>query len=116
VTIEDAIRRAVLDYFEGWMDGDAGRMRRALHPGLAKRAVDEDGRLDETTAVWMIEATGEGRGKRENPKERRLEITIEDVHRGIANVTVRDTVYREYIQLVRAAGGWKIVNTLYDRA
>jgi hypothetical protein len=42
-------------------------------------------------------------------------VTIEDVHRGIANVTVRDTVYREYIQLVSAADGWKIVNTLYDR-
>jgi hypothetical protein len=27
---EDAIRAAVLDYVEGWFDGDAGRMDRAL--------------------------------------------------------------------------------------
>ena len=26
-----------LDYFEGWFDGDAVRMERALHPELAKR-------------------------------------------------------------------------------
>ena len=33
-----AIRRCILDYFEGWFDGDATRMDRALHPGLAKRS------------------------------------------------------------------------------
>ena len=34
---EAAVVSAVLDYFDGWFDGDAGRMERALHPGLAKR-------------------------------------------------------------------------------
>jgi putative lumazine-binding protein len=116
VTAEDAIRRAVLDYFEGWMDADAERMRRALHPALAKRALDDDGRLDETSADWMIAATGDGRGRRDDPEARRLEIEIEDVHGGIASVTVRDTVYREYVHLLETRDGWKIVNTLYARA
>jgi len=31
---EDAIRAATLDYVEGWFDGDAGRMERALDPEL----------------------------------------------------------------------------------
>jgi putative lumazine-binding protein len=113
---DEAIRRAVLDYFEGWMDADAERMRRALHPALAKRALDHDGRLDETSADWMIAATGEGRGKRDDPEARRLEIDVEDIHGEIANVTVRDSVYREYVQLIRTADGWKIINTLYARA
>ena len=29
---EEAIRAVVADYIEGWYDGDAGRMERALHP------------------------------------------------------------------------------------
>jgi len=29
---EAAIVGAVLDYFEGWFEGDAARMERALHP------------------------------------------------------------------------------------
>ena len=37
-TDEQAIEATVRDYFEGWFDGDAERMERALHPQLAKRA------------------------------------------------------------------------------
>ncbi|HEX6315687.1 MAG TPA: nuclear transport factor 2 family protein, partial [Gemmatimonadaceae bacterium] len=32
-----AIRAAALDYIEGWYEGNAERMERALHPELAKR-------------------------------------------------------------------------------
>jgi hypothetical protein len=31
--------RTALDYFEGWFDGDAARIERALHPELAKRSL-----------------------------------------------------------------------------
>ena len=55
---EAAVVAAVLDYFDGWFDGDAARMERTLHPDLAKRALERDGRsLDETTAAWMVDAT-----------------------------------------------------------
>ena len=37
MTEEQAIRQTVTDYYESWFDGDAPRMERALHPGLAKR-------------------------------------------------------------------------------
>lgn len=43
-TEEAAIVAAALDYFDGWFDGDATRMERALHPKLAKRALKADGR------------------------------------------------------------------------
>jgi hypothetical protein len=33
----NAIEESVTDYFESWFDGDIGRMRRCLHPRLAKR-------------------------------------------------------------------------------
>ena len=34
---EDAVRSVVMDYLEGWFEGDAGRMKRALHPEFVKR-------------------------------------------------------------------------------
>ena len=35
----DAIKQTALDYIEGWYEGNAERMERALHPELAKRIV-----------------------------------------------------------------------------
>ncbi|HEX5995475.1 MAG TPA: nuclear transport factor 2 family protein [Jiangellales bacterium] len=35
---KDAVVGTVKDYFEGWFDGDAERMERALHPALAATA------------------------------------------------------------------------------
>jgi len=113
--VEAAIVRSVLDYFEGWFDGDAARMERALHPGLAKRSLEKDGRtLNETTAEWMIDATARGVGGERDPGDRRIEVEVEDVHDTIANVTVRSAVYREYVQLALTPEGWKIVNTLWE--
>jgi hypothetical protein len=114
-TDETAIVDTVLDYFEGWFDGDAARMERALHPELAKRALlDDQKSLDETTAGWMMDATGRGVGRSRDPGDRRIEVEVEDVYGSIANATVRSAVYREYIQLARTADGWKIVNTLWQ--
>jgi hypothetical protein len=114
-TAEAAIVNAVLDYFEGWFDGDAERMERALHPDLAKRSLEKDGRmLNETTAEWMIDATARGVGHERDPGDRRIEVEVVDVHGTIANVTVRSAVYREYVQLVRTPEGWKIVNALWE--
>ncbi|MEP6759794.1 MAG: nuclear transport factor 2 family protein [Sporichthyaceae bacterium] len=111
---EAAVVAAVLDYFEGWFDGDATRMARALHPDLAKRALEPDGQsLDETTAAWMVDATGRGVGRERDPGDRKIDVKVEDVHGAIANVTVRSAVYREYVQLARTEDGWKIVNTLW---
>ena len=114
-TAEAAIVSVVLDYFEGWFDGDAARMERALHPDLAKRSLAQDGRtLNKATAERMIEATGRGAGRELDPGDRRIEVEVEDVYDTIANVTVRSAVYREYVQLVRTTEGWKIVNALWE--
>ncbi len=114
--VEAAVVNAVLDYFEGWFDGDTGRVERALHPGLAKRSLQTDGQtLDETTAEWMIEATARGVGREQSRGDDQIEVTVEDVHGPIANATARSALYREYVQLVRTPEGWKIVNALWER-
>ena len=40
---EAAIRGVVRDYVDGWFDGDAARMERALHPELVKRRRGTEG-------------------------------------------------------------------------
>jgi hypothetical protein len=115
MTDEQAIKSTVLDYFEGWFEGDAGRMERALHPQLAKRSL-ADGPLDEDTAPEMIEATAKGRGKLRDPGERRIEIDVVEVYGPIATAVVHSNVYREYLHLGRMDEGWKIVNALWDWA
>ncbi|HEX6284300.1 MAG TPA: nuclear transport factor 2 family protein, partial [Pyrinomonadaceae bacterium] len=38
----ELIKQTALDYIEGWYEGNAQRMERALHPELAKRIVRTD--------------------------------------------------------------------------
>jgi hypothetical protein len=111
---EAQIKSTVLDYFEGWFDGDAARMERALHPGLAKRSLADDALgLDSDNAQEMIDATAEGHGKRRDPGRREIDVRVVEVCEEIATVVVHSNVYREYLHLARTHEGWKIVNALW---
>ena len=106
----DAIRAIVLDYFEGWFDGDEARMDRALHPDLVKRRAGEE--LQFRTKEQMLEFTRAGEGKAE-AVDQPIEVEVADVYRDIATVVVSSGVYHEYLHLVRARDGWKIANALW---
>jgi|SRR5215207_9152425 len=113
-----AIVATVLDYFEGWFDGDAERMERALHQGLAKRSLGQvasaGAELRGVTKEQMVAATAAGEGKEVAPGPgRRIDVTVVDVHGNIASVVVDSDVYREYVHLVRTGDGWEIVNALW---
>jgi hypothetical protein len=109
---KEAIVSCALDYFEGWFDGNPERMRRALHPELAKRSLDA-AELDHLTAEQMIEATAAGSGKKRDPGERRIDVHVVEVYGDIATIVVDSNVYREYLHLVRTDGDWRIVNALW---
>ena len=114
------IRTCILDYFEGWFDGDPIRMERALHPGLAKHAVDQGptraGGLDLTTAHDMIEATGRGVGRARDVPDRAIRIDVACVSGDIASVIVHSAVYVEFVLVARTADGWRITGTLWQWA
>ena len=114
VTEHELITRTVLDYFEGWFDGDAARMERAVHRDLVKRWPGEDNAasLGITTAERMVELTELGEGKAD-AADRRVDVKIEDVYDDIASVTVHSAPYHEYLHLVRTREGWKIANALW---
>jgi hypothetical protein len=111
---EAAIVATALDYFEGWFDGDVTRMRRALHPALAKRSLQTDGSFDETTAEWMLDATAKQLGKARDVPDRAIRVEVVDVHGDIASAIVRSAVYHEYLHLVRTSEGWRIANALWE--
>ena len=112
-----AIRACLLDYFEGWFHGDAARMERALHPGLAKHSLGQDRARSETLDVptrdEMVEATARGMGRARDLPDRAIRIDITGVSGGIASATVHSAVYDEYALLARTSDGWRITGTLW---
>jgi hypothetical protein len=112
-----AIRACLLDYFEGWFDGDAARMDRALHPGLAKHALAQDRARSETLDVdtkdTMVKATREGQGRRQDVPDRAIRIDVLAVSGDIASAIVHSAVYVELALLARTRDGWRITGTLW---
>ena len=117
---EAAIRSCLLDYFEGWFDGDDGRMDRALHAGLAKHSLGQDANrsetLDMTTKDEMVEATKQGRGRQRDLPDRAIRIDVTGVSGDMASATVYSAVYVEYALLARTDDGWRITSTLWHWA
>ena len=79
-----AIKQTALDYIEGWYEGNAERMERALHPELAKRIVrtnpQNQSQLGQMSAMSLVLGTRRGGGK-DTPKERQQkDVTILDVY------------------------------------
>src|SRR5678815_5367982 len=77
-----AIKQTALDYIEGWYEGNAERMERALHPELAKRIVraQPNGRsaLGQMSAMSLVQGTRAGGGK-DTPKDKQQkDVTILD--------------------------------------
>ena len=116
---EAAIKRAALDYAEGWYEGNAERMERALHPELAKRIVITDpktgrSQLDQMSALTLINGVRAGGGKKTPAAEQLKEVTILDVYGGTASVKVVMSGWIDYLHVARANGEWRIVNVLWE--
>jgi hypothetical protein len=114
-----AIRAAALDYIEGWYEGNAARMERALHPDLAKRIIVTDkktGRssLEHMSARDLVNAVKRGGGRNTPPARRRKDVTILDVFGNAASVRVDAADWVDYLQIGRSDGRWVIVNVLWE--
>ena len=120
--VSDADRQAItqtaLDYVEGWYEGNAERMERALHPDLAKRMVftDEKGRsrLNQMSAMGLVQGVKGGGGK-DTPKEKQQkDITILDVFENAASVKAIMSGWVDYMHMAKVNGRWVIVNVLWE--
>ena len=114
-----AIRETALDYIEGWYEGNASRMERALHPELAKRIVRTDpksGRsgLGSQSAMTLINGTKAGGGTR-TPEARRLkDVRILDIFENAGSVRVEASDWIDYLHVAKWNGRWVIVNVLWE--
>ena len=115
-----AIRVTALDYAEGWYEGNADRMARALHPELVKRIVVRDTTTGKTMVQGMgasvlVNSTRHGYGK-ETPKERQQkDVTILDIFGNAASARAVMADWVDYLQLGKVDGRWVIVNVLWER-
>jgi hypothetical protein len=114
-----AIRQAALNYIEGWYEGNAERMEKALHPELAKRIVTTDAkngrsRLGQMSAMTLTQSTRNGGGK-DTPKEKQQkDVTILDIYGNSASAKIIASGWIDYLHLARWNGEWKIVNVLWE--
>jgi Putative lumazine-binding len=116
----DQITAVVRDYVDGYFDGDAERMRRALHPGLVKRCRgiegDDPDALETLSAQDMIDLTADGEGSGMNLADRQVEIEITYLGGEIASVTCTCAVMVDLLHLIRMPEGWRIVNAAWRLA
>ena len=114
-----AITQAALDYIEGFYDGSAERMTRALHPDLAKRIVKIDpatgkARLDHMGAEALI-GMAKSREARPTPKDKQQkDVTILDVYGNVATVKVVANDWIDYLHIAKFNERWVIVNVLWE--
>ena len=114
-----AIRAAALDYAEGWYEGSAERMERALHPDLAKRIVMTNpgngrSRVDQMSAMTLVQAVRAGAGRGTPAEQQQKDVTILDIFGNTASVRTEMHGWVDYMHLARWNGEWKIVNVLWE--
>jgi hypothetical protein len=113
-----AIKATALDYIEGWYQGNAERMERAVHPDLAKRIVNSNERgrsaLGHQSAMTLVQNTRRGGGKETPAAERRTDVRVLDIFQNTASVRVDADAWIDYLHIVRWNGRWVIINVLWE--
>jgi Putative lumazine-binding len=110
------IEATALDYTLGWYEGDAARMKRALHPELVKRMFNRDALdavvLDQMGALELLNRAEKRKGL--GYSQGRADVTVLDVFQSVATARVDAETWIDYLQLARVSGSWKIVNVLWE--
>lgn len=112
-----AIARAALDYAEGYYEGDAARMERALSPNLSKRGLVFSARsgasyLQQMNSETLIEAARAGWGKLP-AEQRQIDYQLLDVGVNTASARIFTAKFKDYLHLAKQNGEWRIVNVLW---
>ncbi len=108
-----------LDYIDGFFEGDAERMSRAVHPELAKRTIEMNGGTQEQylrnmTAAQLVDVTASGNGVRISDAYGTWSyVTILDSFEDMASVRVDVSTWVDYLHVGKINGEWKIINVLW---
>jgi len=115
----NGIREAAMDYIQGWYEGNADRMQRALHPELAKRIIRSDPKTGRSMiqtmgALTLINSTKMGGGSSTPAARRRTDYRLLDIYENAAVARVDAGEWVDYLQLGKWYGKWVIVNVLWE--
>ena len=114
----EAIKRTALNYAEGWYEGNADKMESALSPDLAKRIARTNdkgqSRLDNMTAMSLVQGTRGGYGKQTPKDEQQKDVAILDVSGGAATVKLEMRDWIDYMHVAKLNGKWLVVNVLWE--
>jgi hypothetical protein len=114
----EAIKATALDYVEGWYEGNADRMERALHPDLAKRIVrtNEKGQsmIQQMSAMGLVQGVKRGGGKDTPKDQQQKDVVVLDVYGNTASVKATMSGWIDYMHMAKWNGRWVIVNVLWE--
>jgi hypothetical protein len=113
-----AIRQAAYDYGEGFYEGAAERMERAVHPAVLKRglvAAPGGGALmlAPMNAETLVEMTRAGSGK-QPPDKRNISFELLDNREFVATARIFSAQFNDYLHLVKQDGRWRIAEVLWQ--
>lgn len=117
---DPALLATVDAYVDGWYAGDAKRIETATHPDLIRRKPALSGtdgaiQLEEIDKLGLLAAARSGLGRRA-PAEDRKRMTTEVLdQRSVSALALVETGGTfSYLQLVRNAGRWQVLNVLWE--
>jgi hypothetical protein len=115
-----AIRATALDYVEGWYEGNAARMAKAVHPELVKRIVVSDTTTKRSVvqnmgASALVNGTRHGFGRSTAKDRQQKDVSILDIYGNAATAKSVMADWVDYMHLAKVDGRWVIVNVLWER-
>ena len=114
----EAIKQTALNYAEGWYEGNAEKMESALHADLTKRISRSNdkgqSRLDELSAMGLVQGTRSGFGKQTPKEQQQKDVTILDMLGNAATVKLEMRDWIDYMHIAKFNGKWVIVSVLWE--
>ena len=113
------VRAAVLDYVEGFYEGDTTRLVRSMWPnafkyGYSRREAGYAGSRMEFPSGFMAYARGVREGRNRTPPDAPKEIEVFDVQDQTASAKLTAWWGTDYLLLARENGRWMITHVLWQ--
>jgi hypothetical protein len=115
----EAVRRAALDYLEGFYEGDSAKIARSVRPDVRKAGYYRQGTApyaaEEMPFKDMIDYTNNfKKAGRTTPATAPREIIVGEVNDQTATAKVVAWWGIDYLQLAKYDGKWMIVNVMWQ--
>ena len=113
------VEAAILDYVEGVYEADPDRIRRSVHPDLAKfgfarNSADDEYRVIPMTFDQLVELAGEYNADGHIPADAPKKIVVLDVLDQTAAAKLTASWGVDYFHLAKYDGRWQIVHVLWQ--